>query len=88
LQFKDAEGFIFSVEIAQDEQFLSNGKNPTLTVMSAGHALHIFIYGQLTGKTNDSIPLLLPLSHLLSLPLSLSLSICFPIHWQELSMEM
>ncbi|RLM91438.1 beta-galactosidase 2-like [Panicum miliaceum] len=36
------------VEIAQDEQFLSNGKNSTLTVMSAGHALHIFINGQLT----------------------------------------
>jgi len=56
LRFEDAKGFTFSVEIAQDEQFLSNGKNPTLTVMSAGHALHIFINGQLTGKTKDSLP--------------------------------
>ncbi|GJN18569.1 hypothetical protein PR202_gb05741 [Eleusine coracana subsp. coracana] len=40
---------------ARDEQFLSNGKNPTLTVMSAGHALHIFINGQLTGIVYGSV---------------------------------
>ncbi|GJM94090.1 hypothetical protein PR202_ga10704 [Eleusine coracana subsp. coracana] len=39
----------------QDEQFLSNGKNPTLTVMSAGHALHVFINGQLTGTVYGSV---------------------------------
>ncbi|CAO2165298.1 unnamed protein product [Urochloa humidicola] len=44
-----------SVEISQDEQFLSNGKNPMLTVMSAGHALHIFINGQLTGTVYGNV---------------------------------
>ncbi|ONM40727.1 Beta-galactosidase 1 [Zea mays] len=43
------------VDIAQDEQFLSNGKNPMLTVMSAGHALHIFVNGQLTGTVYGSV---------------------------------
>jgi hypothetical protein len=33
-----------------------------LTVMSAGHALHIFVNGQLTGKTKDSLSLSLSLS--------------------------
>lgn len=36
-----------------------------LTVMSAGHALHIFVNGQLTGKTKDSLCLSLSLSILL-----------------------
>jgi hypothetical protein len=40
----------FSVDIAKDEQFLTSEKNPKLTVMSAGHALHVFINGQLTGN--------------------------------------
>ncbi|CAO2176948.1 unnamed protein product [Urochloa humidicola] len=44
-----------SVEISQDEQFLINGKNPMLTVMSAGHALHIFINGQLTGTVYGNV---------------------------------
>ncbi|KAL5229014.1 hypothetical protein ABZP36_017279 [Zizania latifolia] len=43
------------VDVAQDEQFLSNGKNPSLTVMSAGHALHVFINGQLTGTVYGSV---------------------------------
>jgi hypothetical protein len=43
------------VDVAQDEQFLSNGENLKLTVMSAGHALHIFINGQLKGKTDKPI---------------------------------
>ena len=36
-----------------------------LTVMSAGHALHIFVNGQLTGKTKGSLSLSLSLSPLL-----------------------
>ncbi|ONM39549.1 Beta-galactosidase 1 [Zea mays] len=51
----NAKDFTFSVDIAQNEQFLSNGKNPMLTVMSAGHALHIFVNGQLTGTVYGSV---------------------------------
>lgn len=39
-----------SVKIASDEEFLKNGKSPVLTVMSAGHAMQVFINGQLSGK--------------------------------------
>lgn len=39
-----------SVDVAKDEQFLTSGKSPKLTVMSAGHALHVFVNGQLTGN--------------------------------------
>ena len=38
------------VHIKPDEQFLKTGQYPVLTVMSAGHALHVFINGQLSGK--------------------------------------
>ncbi|KAG6431219.1 hypothetical protein SASPL_109296 [Salvia splendens] len=39
-----------SVDIASSEQFLSNGQNPTLTVDSRGHALHVFINGNFAGS--------------------------------------
>ena len=39
-----------SVNINPDEGFLTDGQNPVLTVMSAGHALHVFINGQLAGN--------------------------------------
>ncbi|XP_008793242.1 beta-galactosidase [Phoenix dactylifera] len=38
------------VNIGQNEQFLKNGKYPVLTVLSAGHAMHVFINGQLAGN--------------------------------------
>jgi hypothetical protein len=38
-----------SVNIDQSEQFLVNGNYPSLTVMSAGHSLHVFVNGQLAG---------------------------------------
>ena len=38
-----------SVNIDPDEGFLTNRENPVLTVMSAGHALHVFVNGQLAG---------------------------------------
>ena len=42
--------FLFSsVKIGSNEGFLRSGKNPVLTVLSAGHALHVFINGQLSG---------------------------------------
>ncbi|CAA6660917.1 unnamed protein product [Spirodela intermedia] len=37
------------VDIGQDEEFLMNGKYPSLTAMSAGHSLHVFVNGNLTG---------------------------------------
>lgn len=37
------------VNIAPDEEFLRNGKDPVVTVMSAGHALHVFINSELSG---------------------------------------
>ncbi|KAH0744710.1 hypothetical protein KY290_032703, partial [Solanum tuberosum] len=41
--------YITDVSIASDEGFLKNEKEPLLTVMSAGHALHVFINDQLSG---------------------------------------
>lgn len=40
---------LFSVKIGADEGFLKTGQNPLLTIFSAGHALHVFINGQLAG---------------------------------------
>lgn len=39
-----------SVRIDSREGFLRGGEWPVLTVSSAGHALHVFINGQLSGK--------------------------------------
>lgn len=36
--------------IDHNEGFLRSGKDPVLTVLSAGHALHVFINGQLSGE--------------------------------------
>ncbi|RYQ98337.1 hypothetical protein Ahy_B08g094391 isoform B [Arachis hypogaea] len=38
------------VVIDSNEGFLWNGKDPVLTVLSAGHALHVFVNGQLSGE--------------------------------------
>ncbi|RAL46541.1 hypothetical protein DM860_004820 [Cuscuta australis] len=39
-----------SVEIGSSESFLHRGQLPTLIVQSTGHALHVFINGQLSGS--------------------------------------
>ena len=39
----------FSVNIAANEGFLKTGSQPILTVMSAGHALYVFVNNQLAG---------------------------------------
>lgn len=39
----------FSVNINPSESFLRGGQWPSLTVESAGHALHVFINGQFSG---------------------------------------
>ncbi|XP_027363204.1 beta-galactosidase-like [Abrus precatorius] len=41
--------YMTDVNINPDEGFLKNGESPVLTVMSAGHVLHVFINGQLSG---------------------------------------
>ncbi|KAK1258606.1 hypothetical protein QJS04_geneDACA022071 [Acorus gramineus] len=43
------------VNIDQDENFLKTGQYPALTVFSAGHALHVFINGQLSGSVYGSL---------------------------------
>ncbi|XP_068647929.1 beta-galactosidase-like isoform X1 [Aristolochia californica] len=55
---RDATDYLWymtDVRIDQDEEFLKNGKYPWLTVMSAGHALHVFINGQLSGTAYGSL---------------------------------
>lgn len=41
--------YITSVDIGSSESFLRGGELPTLIVQSTGHALHVFINGQLSG---------------------------------------
>lgn len=40
---------LLSVEVDPKEEFLKSGYYPVLTVLSAGHALHVFVNGQLAG---------------------------------------
>ncbi|KAL7258171.1 hypothetical protein ACSBR1_004316 [Camellia fascicularis] len=49
---RDASDYLWyltDVNIQPDEGFLKNGQYPVLTIMSAGHALHVFINGELSG---------------------------------------
>ncbi|KAI3863190.1 hypothetical protein MKW92_044757 [Papaver armeniacum] len=49
---RDASDYLWystDVKIEPNEAFLNTGQYPVLTVMSAGHALHVFINGQLSG---------------------------------------
>ncbi|KAL3511690.1 hypothetical protein ACH5RR_024407 [Cinchona calisaya] len=43
------------VKIDPSELFLNGGKWPVLSVLSAGHALHVFVNGQLSGTTYGSL---------------------------------
>ncbi|KAG6522825.1 hypothetical protein ZIOFF_019980 [Zingiber officinale] len=43
--------YITSLDVNPTEGFLQRGQLPVLTVRSAGHALHVFINGQLSGST-------------------------------------
>lgn len=42
-----------SVRIDAYEGFLDTGKYPVLTVLSAGHALHVFVNGLLSGGQHN-----------------------------------
>jgi hypothetical protein len=41
--------YLTDVNISPNEGFIKNGQSPTLTINSAGHVLHVFINGQLSG---------------------------------------
>ncbi|XP_059641301.1 beta-galactosidase-like [Cornus florida] len=47
--------YMTDVKIDGDEGFLRSGYYPVLTVLSAGHALHVFINGQLSGTVYGSL---------------------------------
>ncbi|XP_048139461.1 beta-galactosidase 1-like isoform X2 [Rhodamnia argentea] len=47
--------YITDVNINSKEGFLRSGKYPTLTVQSAGHALHVFVNGQPSGTAYGSL---------------------------------
>ncbi|NP_001265889.1 beta-galactosidase-like precursor [Cicer arietinum] len=41
--------YLTDVNISPNEDFIKNGQYPILNVMSAGHVLHVFVNGQLSG---------------------------------------
>ncbi|KAG9130072.1 hypothetical protein Leryth_012825 [Lithospermum erythrorhizon] len=43
--------YMTEINIAPEEGFLKTGQDPLLTVMSAGHALNVFINGKLSGTS-------------------------------------
>ncbi|GMN53119.1 hypothetical protein TIFTF001_022272 [Ficus carica] len=47
--------YLTDITIGSDEGFLKTGNYPLLTVYSAGHALLVFVNGQLTGKAYGSL---------------------------------
>ncbi|XP_051150207.1 beta-galactosidase-like [Andrographis paniculata] len=47
--------YLTDVNVGSGEGFLKNGQLPTLTVMSAGHALHVFVNGKLSGTEYGSL---------------------------------
>ncbi|XP_057459695.1 beta-galactosidase-like [Actinidia eriantha] len=47
--------YMTDVKIDSNEGFLRSGKNPVLKVYSAGHALHVFINGRLSGTAYGSL---------------------------------
>ncbi|KAK3210505.1 hypothetical protein Dsin_015211 [Dipteronia sinensis] len=55
---RDASDYLWymtDVTIDSNEGFLKNGQDPILTIWSAGHALHVFINGQLSGTVYGGI---------------------------------
>eukprot|EP00249_Psilotum_nudum_P004334 c17855_g1_i1 orf=2253-3881(+) len=43
------------IQVDQDEPFLQNGSKPMLSIVSLGHALHVFVNGELAGSGFGSI---------------------------------
>ncbi|KAK1272291.1 Beta-galactosidase 5 [Acorus gramineus] len=46
--------YMTSVDVSPSEAFLRGGQSPSLVVQSSGHALHVFINGQLAGSSYGS----------------------------------
>ncbi|PKU78400.1 beta-galactosidase 5 [Dendrobium catenatum] len=46
--------YITSVDVNSNERFLSGGQPPVIIIQSAGHALHVFVNGQLSGSAYGS----------------------------------
>ncbi|KAF8406482.1 hypothetical protein HHK36_008570 [Tetracentron sinense] len=46
--------YMTSVEISPSESFLHGGQDPTLKVQSTGHAVHVFVNGQLSGSASGT----------------------------------
>ncbi|CAN1276249.1 Beta-galactosidase 3 [Linum perenne] len=54
---KDSSDYLWyttSITISNDEQFLKQGQPPVLTIASKGHALRVFINGELQGSASGS----------------------------------
>ncbi|KAL0669161.1 hypothetical protein Bca4012_031865 [Brassica carinata] len=45
----------FCITISSNEGFLKTGEDPLLTICSAGHALHVFVNGQLAGTSYGAL---------------------------------
>ena len=43
--------YVSRVDISPSESFLHQGQHPTITVQSAGHAMHLFINGRHSGES-------------------------------------
>ncbi|KAE9586742.1 putative beta-galactosidase [Lupinus albus] len=46
--------YITSVDISSSESFLRGGHRPSITVFSAGHAVHVFVNGEFSGSAFGS----------------------------------
>ncbi|KAL1201285.1 Beta-galactosidase 2 [Cardamine amara subsp. amara] len=47
--------YLTDITISSDESFLKTGDDPLLTICSAGHALHVFVNGQLAGTSYGAL---------------------------------
>ncbi|XP_008242341.2 PREDICTED: LOW QUALITY PROTEIN: beta-galactosidase [Prunus mume] len=47
--------YMTDITISPDEGFIKRGESPLLTIYSAGHALHVFINGQLSGTVYGAL---------------------------------
>ncbi|KAL2229090.1 beta-galactosidase [Sesamum indicum] len=53
--YSDYLWYLTEVDIDPNEGFLKSGKWPQLTVMSAGHALNVYVNGQLSGNVYGTL---------------------------------
>ncbi|KAK3438941.1 hypothetical protein EUGRSUZ_C03897 [Eucalyptus grandis] len=55
---RDASDYLWyttDITISPNEAFLRSGQSPVLTILSAGHAMHVFINDELTGSVYGSL---------------------------------